>query len=43
VGPALDVSAQEAIRRHADLERRLGRVVDDGHAVFLGQGEHAED
>ena len=28
---------------HADLERRLRRVLDDGRAVFLGEREDAED
>ena len=25
------------------VERRLRGLVDDGRAVFLGEGEHAED
>ena len=41
--PTLDVFAEEAIRRRADLERGLGGVLDDGDAVLLGEGEDAED
>ncbi len=42
-GAAVEVPAEEAIGRHADLERRLRGVLDDGHAVLLGEGEDAED
>lgn len=41
--PALQVPAEKAIGRHAELEGRLGGLLDDGRAVFLGQRQHAED
>jgi hypothetical protein len=34
---AFDVLPQEAIGRHADLQRGFGRLVDDGRSVLLGQ------
>ena len=40
---AFQVPTEKAIGRHAEIERRLGGLVDDGRAVFLGEGEHAED
>jgi hypothetical protein len=41
--PSLDVLADEAIRKGADLERGRGRVIDDDDAMGLGQREDAED
>ena len=40
---AFHVLADEAIRGHADLDRRCGGVLHDGHAVLLGEREDAED
>ncbi len=42
-GAALEVAADEAVRRDAELERGGARVVDGGDAVLLGEREHAED
>ena len=41
--PALEIAAQEAIGRDAEVERGLGGVVDGGRAVLLGEREDAED
>ena len=41
--PALEIAAQEAIGRHAEIEGSLGGVFDDGRPVFLGEREHTED
>lgn len=38
-----EVPAEEVVGRYAEIERRFGRVIDDGRAVFLGEREHAED
>jgi hypothetical protein len=40
---AFEIAAEEAIRRHAELESGFGGVFDDGGAVFLRQRERAED
>ena len=32
--PAFEIAAKEAIRRHAEIEGGLGRIVDDRGAVF---------
>src|SRR5262249_30240767 len=42
-GSALQISAQEAIARRAQLEGGLGRVFDDRRAVLPGQGEYSQD
>ena len=42
-GAALQVAADEAIRRDAEFERRGARVIDGGDAVLLRQREDAED
>ena len=41
--PALEVAADEAVGRDAELERGLRGVVDGGGAVLLREREHAED
>ncbi len=42
-GPAFEIAAEKAIRRHAELEGGLRGVFGRGRAVFLGQRQHAED
>ena len=42
-GVPLEVAADEAVGRGAALQRRGARVVDDGGAVLLDQGEDPED
>ena len=39
---AFEIPTEKAVRRHAEIERRFRGVVDDGRAVFLGEGEDAE-
>jgi hypothetical protein len=41
--PSLEVAAKESIRRHAEVECRFRRLLDDGGPMFLGEREHAED
>jgi hypothetical protein len=38
-----EITAQKAIRRDLQFQRRLGGVIGGGRAVFLGQRQDAED
>ena len=40
--PAFEVPTEKAVGRDPEIERRFGRVVDDGRSVFLGEREDAE-
>jgi len=42
-GPAFEIAAEEAIRRHAEIEGGLRGVFDDGRPMFLGERQHTED
>jgi len=42
-GAAAQVSAHEAVREDADLDRDLRGVIDDRHAMCVRQGQHTED
>ena len=42
-GTTLEIAADKAIGRHAEIESGFGRVLDGRGAVFLCEGKQAED